>query len=121
MVPKVTSRYWDVKVIESPTTITTINCKFQQGKAEPDIGGAIAIGDHDLDLIETKYNSSVYDFVQKLPGITSKNVDRFLRSGVNMQTVVQKTEVPTDQLLCAGFVLKSRFLGGTQGYFRQSQ
>ncbi|KAH1013455.1 hypothetical protein HUJ04_002439 [Dendroctonus ponderosae] len=83
-----------LKIIWSPSPYATAQLfeELKQGKAEPDIGGAIAIGDHDLDLIETKYNSSVYDFVQKLPGITSKNVDRFLRSGINMQAVVQKSE-----------------------------
>lgn len=55
------------------------------------------MGEEDLDVIETKYNSSVYDFVQKLPGITTKNIDRFLNRAVNMSTVIDLSEVSVTQ------------------------
>lgn len=64
------------------------------GKDDPNIEYAAAVGDEqDLDIIETKYNSSVYDFVQKLPGITSKNIDIFLRKAKNMCNALKMTEV----------------------------
>lgn len=64
------------------------------GKEQPDVQFALAIGgEQDLDKIESKYNSSVYDFVQKLPGITSKNIDAFLRQTKNMDHVIQMSEV----------------------------
>lgn len=49
--------------------------------------------ENDVDVIESKYNSNVYDFVQKLPGITSKNIDIFLRKTKNMDNVLTKTVV----------------------------
>lgn len=50
-------------------------------------------GDQDLDVVEAKYNSNIYDFVQKLPGITTKNIDVFLRRGINLQNVINQSEV----------------------------
>ncbi|XP_066250841.1 DNA repair endonuclease XPF [Euwallacea similis] len=84
-----------LKIIWSPSPYATAQLfeELKQGKGEPSIEGAIAIGgDEDLDAIETKYNSNIYDFVQRLPGITSKNIDIFLRKGVNMQNVNNKSE-----------------------------
>lgn len=67
---------------------------FQENKEEPDVQYASSIGgDNDADIIETKYNTAVYDFVQKLPGITSKNIDAFMRNMKSMENVVKKSEV----------------------------
>lgn len=44
-------------------------------------------------MAETKYNSNVYDFVQKLPGIHSKNIDLFLRQIKSLDVAIKKTEV----------------------------
>lgn len=67
---------------------------MQEGKEQPNMQYAAAIGsEEDLDVIETKYNTSIYDFVQKLPGITSKNIDCLLRKMQNLDEVIKKTEV----------------------------
>lgn len=66
----------------------------QNGKEEPNCQYAASIGsEQDIDIIETKYNSNIFDFVRKLPGINSKNVDGFLRNMGNMDEVINKTEV----------------------------
>mgnify|MGYP005984670711 CR=1 FL=1 len=69
----------------------------------------MAIGDNqDLDILETKYNSSIYDFVQKLPGINSKNIDAFLRQVKSMDSAIQKTEEELKEIL--GNMVDARLL-----------
>lgn len=46
-----------------------------------------------MDVVEAKYNSNVFDFVQKLPGIHSKNIDGFMRSAPSLNEIVNKSEV----------------------------
>lgn len=72
---------------------------FQVGKNEPNVEYAAAIGEKDLDLIENKYNSGIYDFVQKLPGITSKNIDTFLRKMGSLDRAVKATEEELKEVL----------------------
>lgn len=67
--------------------------ELQQGKLEPNVEQAVTVGGVDLDAIETNYNTGIYDFVQKLPGITTKNIDRFLTGAGNMATVIARSEV----------------------------
>lgn len=71
----------------------------QTGKPEPNVEFAAAIGEQDLDLIEAKYNSGIYDFVQKLPGITSKNIDAFLRKLGSMNKALCATEEELKEVL----------------------
>ena len=67
---------------------------IQDGKDQPNAEYTAAVGlENDVDLIESKYNSNIYDFVQKLPGITSKNIDTFLRKTKNMDNALTKTAV----------------------------
>lgn len=59
------------------------------GKPEPDVEYAANVGnEQDMDLVEAKYNVNIYDFVQKLPGITAKNIDCFLRNVKNLDAAV---------------------------------
>lgn len=52
-----------------------------------------------MDLIENKYHSGVYDLVQKLPGITSKNIDTFLRKMVSLDQALKSTEDELKEVL----------------------
>ncbi|CAG9768302.1 unnamed protein product [Ceutorhynchus assimilis] len=91
-----------LKIIWSPSPYATAQLfeELKQGKEEPNIEYALAIGgDQDMDAIETKFNSNIYDFIQRLPGITTKNMDRFLKTGVNMQTVLSKSESELTEML----------------------
>ncbi|KAL1491136.1 hypothetical protein ABEB36_011778 [Hypothenemus hampei] len=81
-----------LKIIWSPSPYATAQLfeELKQGKDEPTIESTVL--DDDLDRIETKYNSNIYDFIQKLPGVTSKNIETLLRNGVNIQNVIKLTE-----------------------------
>lgn len=39
-------------------------------------------------MIETKYNTNIYDFMQKMPGITSKNIDVVMRKVKNLDEMI---------------------------------
>ncbi|KAJ8961228.1 hypothetical protein NQ318_008911 [Aromia moschata] len=91
-----------VKIIWSPSPYASAQLfeELKAGKEEPNIEYAAAVaGEQDMELIETKYNSYVYDFVQKLPGITSKNIDAFLRKTKNMDEAIRKTEDELKEIL----------------------
>ncbi|XP_017772571.1 PREDICTED: DNA repair endonuclease XPF isoform X1 [Nicrophorus vespilloides] len=84
-----------LKIIWSPSPYASAQLfeELKEGKDQPDIEYANAIGsEQDVDVIETKYNTSIYDFVQKLPGITSKNIDIFLRRYKNMSEASKATK-----------------------------
>ncbi|KAJ8962983.1 hypothetical protein NQ317_013788 [Molorchus minor] len=91
-----------LKIIWSPSPYASAQLfeELKAGKDEPNIEYAAAVGaEQDLDIIETKYNSNAYDFVQKLPGITSKNIDSFLRKTGTMDQAVRKTEDELKEIL----------------------
>ncbi|XP_050309365.1 DNA repair endonuclease XPF [Anthonomus grandis grandis] len=97
-----TMHFPKLRIIWSPSPYATAQLfeELKQGKEEPSIENAMAIGgDEDLDSIETKYNSTIYDFVQKLPGISSKNLDVFLRKGVNMLNIIKMSEEELKDIL----------------------
>nr|XP_022901914.1 DNA repair endonuclease XPF isoform X1 [Onthophagus taurus] len=84
-----------LKIIWSPSPYASAQLfeELKQGKEQPNIEYASKIGgEADVGTIESKYNSTIYDFVQKLPGITSKNIDGFLRNVGNMSNATKKTE-----------------------------
>ncbi|KAJ3660762.1 hypothetical protein Zmor_005196 [Zophobas morio] len=100
-----------LKIIWSPSPYASAQLfeELKDGKEEPNVEYAMAIGDNqDLDILETKYNSSIYDFVQKLPGINSKNIDAFLRQVKSMDSAIQKTEEELKEIL--GNMVDARLL-----------
>lgn len=69
-------------------------CIYQEGKDQPSAEYAASVGsDSDTDVLLKKYNTAIYDFTQKLPGITSKNINQFLRNAKNLDNVVKMSEV----------------------------
>uniref|UniRef100_A0A1Y1JT47 DNA repair endonuclease XPF n=2 Tax=Photinus pyralis TaxID=7054 RepID=A0A1Y1JT47_PHOPY len=84
----------------SPYASAQLFEELKVDKDQPNVEYATALGnEQDLDLIETKYNVGVYDFVYKLPGITSKNIDQFMRRCTNMDQVIKMTENELQQVL----------------------
>lgn len=74
--------------------------ELKQNKEQPNIEYATNIGDEqDINIIESKYNSGIYDFVRKLPGINSKNIDTFLRRVKNMKNALKLTEEELKDIL----------------------
>ncbi|CAG9863066.1 unnamed protein product [Phyllotreta striolata] len=90
-----TMHFPKLKIIWSPNPYASAQLfeELKMGKEDPNIEFAASLGgEQDLDIVQSNYNSNIYDFVQKLPGITSKNIDLFLRKGVSLEEVVKKSE-----------------------------
>ncbi|CAH1113748.1 unnamed protein product, partial [Psylliodes chrysocephalus] len=91
-----------LKIIWSPSPYASAQLfeELKLGKEDPNVQYASSLGgEQDLDVIQSKYNSNIYDFVYKLPGITSKNIDMFLRKGVSLNEVVKKSEEELKEIL----------------------
>ncbi|KAJ8916740.1 hypothetical protein NQ315_013945 [Exocentrus adspersus] len=91
-----------LKIIWSPSPYASAQLfeELKVGKDNPNSQYAIAMGcEEDLDTIETKYNSNIYDFVQKLPGITSKNIDAFMRKCQTLNSAIEKSEEELKEIL----------------------
>lgn len=85
-----------LKIIWSPSPYATAQLfeELKEGKNEPSAEYASAVGsEEDIDVIETKYNTNIYDFMQKLPGITSKNIDAVMRKVKNLDEIVMLNQV----------------------------
>lgn len=85
-----------LKLIWSPSPYASAQLieELKEGKPQPELQYAAAIScDENIDVVETKYNTGIYDFVQKLPGITSKNIDTFLRRFENLNQAIITSEV----------------------------
>lgn len=91
-----------LKLIWSPSPYASAQLieELKEGKPQPDLQYAAAIScDENVDVVEAKYNTNVYDFVQKLPGITSKNIDAFFRRFDNLNQAITMSEVNNLTLL----------------------
>lgn len=97
-----------LKLVWSPSPYATAQLfeELKLNKDEPDSEQAIAIGTddgvNDLDLITEKYNPNIYDFLIKLPGITTRNIGNVLRNVKNLKTLAKMTEVELTDLLGSG-------------------
>ncbi|KAF2358147.1 ERCC4 domain [Trinorchestia longiramus] len=62
---------------------------LKTGKEEPDVARAQAVKSDGcpLDTVE-KYNPAIYDFMSKLPGVTTKNIDRLLSKVQDLPTLL---------------------------------
>ncbi|GLV38110.1 meiotic 9 [Carabus blaptoides fortunei] len=84
-----------LKIVWSPSPYASAQLfeELKEGKDQPSAEYAASVGsDSDTDILLKKYNTAVYDFVQKLPGITSKNINQFLRNAKNLDSVVKMSE-----------------------------
>lgn len=91
-----------LKIVWSPSPYASAQLfeELKEGKDEPSAEYAASLGaDLDLDLIDRKYNSSIYDFIQKCPGINSKNIDIFLRKTKNLNNVINMSEEELKEVL----------------------
>ncbi|KAK4880325.1 hypothetical protein RN001_008471 [Aquatica leii] len=84
----------------SPYASAQLFEELKADKPQPNIQSVAALGnDQDLDLIETKYNVGIYDFVYKLPGIGAKNIDRFLKKCGSLDNVIKMSEEELNAVL----------------------
>ncbi|KAL3282353.1 hypothetical protein HHI36_005540 [Cryptolaemus montrouzieri] len=91
-----------LRIIWSPNPYASAQLfeELKQNKDQPNIEYATSIGDElDINVFETKYNSGIYDFVRKLPGINSKNIDTLLRRVKNMKNALKLSEEELKDIL----------------------
>ncbi|XP_013183116.1 DNA repair endonuclease XPF [Amyelois transitella] len=81
-----------LKLVWSPSPYATAELFYElkQNRKNPNIAEALALsGDHTAeDMHYERYNISVHDFVQKLPGVTSKNITRIMNRGVSLDHLI---------------------------------
>lgn len=68
---------------------------FQQGRKNPNVTEALALSSDNTaeDINYERYNVMVHDFVQKLPGVTSKNIARIMNKGISLDHFITLTKV----------------------------
>ncbi|XP_061704026.1 uncharacterized protein LOC133515496 [Cydia pomonella] len=94
-----------LKLVWSPSPYATAELfhELKQGKKNPSVSEAIAFGGDNTadDVNYERYNVLVHDFVQKLPGVTSKNLARIMNKGqsldhlITLNKVLSYTYIPT--------------------------
>ncbi|EDW62814.1 DNA repair endonuclease XPF isoform X1 [Drosophila virilis] len=95
-----------LRLIWSPSPYATAQLfeELKLGKPEPDAqvaaalgsdesGGAAAAGD------QLQYNSAIYDFLLRLPGIHTRNVHGVLRKGGSLRQLLQRSQTELAELL----------------------
>lgn len=95
-----------LRLIWSPSPYATAQLfeELKLGKPEPDAqvaaalgsdesGGAAAAGD------QLQYNSAIYDFLLRLPGIHTRNVHSVLRKGGSLRQLLQRSQTELAELL----------------------
>lgn len=68
---------------------------LQQGRKNPSAAEALALSGENTadDMNYERYNILVHDFVQKLPGVTTKNLARIMNKGVSMDNLITLSKV----------------------------
>ncbi|KAL4715488.1 hypothetical protein ACJJTC_009114 [Scirpophaga incertulas] len=81
-----------LKLVWSPNPYATAELFYElkQGRKNPNIDEALALsGDNTAeDMNYEIYNTIVHDFIQKLPGVTTKNISRILNRGVSLDHII---------------------------------
>lgn len=68
---------------------------LQQGRKNPSASEALALSGENSadDMNYERYNILVHDFVQKLPGVSSKNLARIMNKGLSMDNLITLSRV----------------------------
>lgn len=92
-----------LRLVWSPSPYATAQLfdELKQGKLEPDPTKAASLGSDEnskeLDNIVDRMNTNIYDFLLKLPGITTKNIGKVMTNVKDLKELVKMNEV---QLQC---------------------
>lgn len=85
-----------LKLVWSPSPYATAELFYElkQGRKNPDLAETLALsGDNTADDMNyERYNILVHDFVQKLPGVTTKNLTRIMNRGVSLDHLITLTK-----------------------------
>ncbi|XP_066585729.1 DNA repair endonuclease XPF-like isoform X2 [Prorops nasuta] len=83
-----------LKLVWSPSPMATTQLfeELKEGKEQPDGVKAAQIGvgeneEENKDMLD-KYNTGIYDFMMKLPGVHSKNIHRILQKGKSLPHLI---------------------------------
>ena len=100
-----------LRILWSPSPHATAELfeELKQGREEPDAAKAAAMTSDVIDDFNVeKYNPGVYDFVMKLPGVTSKNVFGILNRAENLADLLNFSQDELSEML--GSVQNSELL-----------
>lgn len=84
-----------LRLVWSPSPYATAQLfdELKQGKPEPDPAQAAALGSNEnsneFDHIVDKINTNIYDFLLKLPGITTRNIPRVITKVKHMKDLIK--------------------------------
>ncbi|XP_045534517.1 DNA repair endonuclease XPF [Papilio machaon] len=85
-----------LKLVWSPSPYATAELFYElkQGRKNPNIDEAMALSSENTadDMWYERYNILVHDFVQKLPGVTSKNITRIMNRGQSLDHLITLTK-----------------------------
>lgn len=90
-----------LRLVWSPSPYATAQLfgELKQGKLEPDPVQAAALGSDEstkeLDSIADRMNTNIYDFLLKLPGITTRNISKVMKKVKNLKELIRLDMVNT--------------------------
>lgn len=85
-----------LRIIWSPSPYATAQLfeELKLGKSEPDPKHAAALGADDTGAYDDlRFNSNIYDFLLRLPGVNTKNVHKLMRHGGSLKELLKKSQV----------------------------
>lgn len=84
-----TLHFPQLRLVWSPSPHATAQLfdELKQGRPEPDIAKAAALGLEETALDEDRFNPGVQNFLSKLPGVTNKNIYTLLHKGKSLDHV----------------------------------
>ncbi|XP_026732524.1 DNA repair endonuclease XPF isoform X1 [Trichoplusia ni] len=92
-----------LKLVWSPSPYATAELFYElkQGRKNPNVEEAIALnGDNTAeDMHYERYNIQVHDFVQKLPGVTSKNIARIMNRGKSLDHLITLNQKELQEII----------------------
>lgn len=94
-----TIQFPKLRLVWSPSPYATAQLfdELKQGKLEPNPNEAAALGSDEntkeLDTIADRLNTNIYDFLLKLPGITTRNVAKVMTNVKNLKELIKFNKV----------------------------
>lgn len=88
-----------LRLVWSPSPYATAQLfdELKQGKPEPDSVQAAALGSDEstkeLDIIADRMNTNIYDFLLKLPGVTTRNIAKVMMKVKNLKELIKMNMV----------------------------
>ncbi|CAK1540440.1 unnamed protein product [Leptosia nina] len=92
-----------LKLVWSPSPYATAELFYElkQSRKNPNVEKALALSGENAsdDVCYERYNVLVHDFVQKLPGVTSKNITRLMNRGVSLDHLITLSQDKLTEIL----------------------